>query len=90
MRMERLINVLDGDANCAVAAVGYSGLCHASALKPWKQDFGNPLLVSYKKIKAVLDQPQIQPNDKTSLQRYHQSLRSNVIWLRSMGYNSTI
>ena len=46
--MERLINVLDGDANCAVAAVGYSGLCYASALKPWKQDFGNPLLVKNK------------------------------------------
>ena len=90
MRMERLINVLDGDAKCAVAAVGYSGLFYASALKPWKQDFGNLLLVSYKKIEAVLDQPQIHPNDKTSLQRYHQSLRSTVIWLRSMGYNSTI
>ena len=38
----------------------------------------------------VLDQPQIQPNDKTSLRRYHQRLRSTVIWLKSMGYNSAI
>ena len=82
--MERLISVLDGDAKRAAAAVGHSGLFYASALKLFKQDFGNPLVVS------VLDQPQIQPNDKTSLRRYHQSLRSTVIWLKSMGYNSAI
>ena len=90
IRMERLISVLDGDAKRAVAAVGHSGLFYASALKLLKQDFGNPLVVSYKKVKAVLDQPQIQPNDKTLLRRYHQSLRSTVIWLKSMGYNSAI
>ena len=55
-----------------------------------KQDFGNPLVVSYKNVKAVLDQPQIHQNDKTSLRRYHQALRSTVIWLKSMGYNSPI
>ena len=70
----RLISVLDGDAKRAAAIVGHSGL-----------DFGNPLVVSYKKVKAVLDQPQIQPNDKTSLRRYHQGLRSTVLWLKSMG-----
>ena len=88
--MERLICLLDGDAKRAVPAVGHSGLFYASALKLLKQDFGNPLVVSYKKVKAVLDQPQIQPNDKTSLRRYTQSLRSTVIWLKSMGYNSAI
>ena len=67
-----------------------SGLFYVSALKLLKQDYGNPLVVSYKKVKAVLDQPQIQPNDKTSLRRYHQSLRSTFIWLKSMGYNSAI
>ena len=75
----RLISVLDGDAKRAAAIVGHSGL-----------DFGNPLVVSYKKVKAVLDQPQIHPNDKTSLRRYHQPLRSAVKWLKSMGYNSAI
>ena len=90
IRMERLISVLDGDAKCAVAAEGHNELFYASALKLLKQDSGNPLVVSYKKVKGVLDQPQIQPNDKTSLQRYHQSLRSTVIWLKSMGYHSGI
>ena len=88
--MERLISVLDGDAKHAVTAVGHSGLFYASALKLLKQDFGNPLVVSCKTVKAVLDQSQIHPNDKTSLQRYHQVLRSTVIWLKSMGCNSAI
>ena len=74
----------------AVAAVGHSGLFYASALKLLKQDFGNLPVASYKKVKAVLDQPQNQPNNKISLQRYHQSLRSTVIWLKSVGYNSAI
>ena len=90
IRMERLISVLDGDAKRAVTAVGHSGLFYASALKLLKQDFRNPLVVFYKKVKAVLDQPQIHLNDKTSLRRYHQVLRSTVIWLKSMGCNSAI
>ena len=52
--MERLISVLDSDAKRAVAAVGHSGLFYASALKLLKQDFGNLLVVSHKKVKAVL------------------------------------
>ena len=88
--MERLISVLDGDAKRAVAAVGHSGLFYASALKLLKQDFGNPLVVSYKKVEAVLDQSQIQLNDKTSIRRYHRSLRLTLIWLKSMGYSSAI
>ena len=88
--MERLIWALDGDAKRAVAAVGHSGLFYANALKLLKQDFGNPMVVSYKKVKAVLEQPQIHSNDKTSLRPYHQALRSAVIWLKSMGYNSAI
>ena len=90
LRMERLISEIDDDANSAVAALGHSGLFYASVLKLLKQDFGNPLVASYKKVKAVLHQPQIQPNDKTPLQRYHQGLRSTVMWLKSMRYNSAI
>ena len=55
-----------------------------------KQDFGNPLVLPYKKVKAVLDQHQIHPNDKIALRRYYQALRSTVIWLKSMGYNFAI
>ena len=52
IRMKRLISVLDGDAKGAVAAIGYSGLFYASTLKLLKQDFWNPLVVSYKKSKS--------------------------------------
>ena len=51
--MDKLI-VLDGDAKRTAAAVGHSGLFYASALKLLKQDFVNPLVVSHKKVKAVL------------------------------------
>ena len=57
IRMERLISVLDGDAKRAVAAVEHSGLFYASALKLLKQDFGNPLVVSYKKQKQLWTNP---------------------------------
>ena len=53
IRIERLIRVLDGKAKGA--AIGRSVLFYPSALKLKKQDFGNPLVVSYKKVKAVLD-----------------------------------
>ena len=55
--MERLISVLDGDAKRAVAPVEHSGLFYASALKLLKQDFGNPLVVSYKKQKQLWTNP---------------------------------
>ena len=47
--MERIFSVLDGDAKHAIAIVGHIGLFYASALKLLKQNFGNPLVVFYKK-----------------------------------------
>ncbi|XP_057291781.1 uncharacterized protein LOC130614338 [Hydractinia symbiolongicarpus] len=89
-RMERLISVLDDEAKKTVLSIGASGILYASALKALKRDFGNPVVVSYFKIKNVLDLPKIPPRDRTSLRRYQQLLNSNNTWLISMGYKSAI
>ena len=51
--MDRLLSVLDGEAKRAVSAMGQDRLFYASALKLLKQEFGNPLMVSYLKLKEV-------------------------------------
>ena len=71
--MEKLTSVLDGDAKGVVAAVGHSELFYTSALKLLKQDFGNPLIVSYKKGKAVLKLYGIQFRDSIYCKRYKSS-----------------
>ena len=57
--MERLISVLDGEAKRVVTSVGQSGIFYASVLKTLKCNFGNPVVVSYMKLKTVLDLPQL-------------------------------
>ena len=59
LRMERLLNVLDGDVKQVVSGIGRNGLFYATALKALKREFGNPYAVSFLKLKAVLDQSQI-------------------------------
>ena len=88
--MERLISVLDGEAKRVVTSVGQSGIFYASALKTLKWNFGNPEVVSYLKLKTVLDLPQLPPNDYNGLGAYHQTLKATVTWLVSMGYNVAI
>ena len=89
-RMERHLSVLDGEAEISIQSIGSNGIFYATALKTLKRDFGNPVVVSQLKLKAVLDMPQIPTNDRTSLRRYHQQLSSTIIWLTSMGYSSAI
>ena len=89
-RMERLVSVLDGEAKKAVYSIGTSGIFYATALKTLKRDFGNPVVVSHLKLKAVLDLPQLPWNDRISLRRYHQELNTTITWLSSMGYHSAI
>ena len=86
MRMERLISVLDGEAKRTVQAIGQNGIFYASAMKALKRDFGNPIVVSHAKLKAIFDQPQITNNNKISLRSYQQQLKSIVTWLKTMGY----
>ena len=53
VHIDRLLSVLDGEAKRAVSAIGQDGLFYASALKILKRDFGNPIMVSYLKLKDV-------------------------------------
>ena len=85
VRMDRLLSVLDGEAKRAVSAIGQDVLFYASALKLLKQEFGNPLMVSYLKLKEVLELPPIQHDDQNSLRNYHQKLKTKVTWLKTMG-----
>ena len=55
-----------------------------------KRNFGNPVVVSYMKLKTVLDLPQFPPNDYNGLRVYNQTLKAIVTWLVSMGYNAAI
>ena len=89
-RMERLLSVLDGEAKKSIQSIGSNGIFYASALKSLKRDFGNPVVVSHLKLKAVLDMPQIPTNDRVLLRRYHQRLSSTTTWLKSMGYHSSL
>ena len=90
VRMERLLSVLDGEAKRVVSAIGRNGLFYATALKALKREFGNPYAVSFLKLKAVLDQSQIQTDDQKGLKQFHQQLKTVIIWLTSMGYFSSI
>ena len=54
MMIEQLISVLEGEAKRSVESIGCNGI-YATALKSLKRDFGNPILVSHLKIKALLD-----------------------------------
>ena len=65
--MERLLSVLDGDTKRVVSAISRNGLVYATASKALKREFGNPYAVCFLKLRAVLDQSQIQTDDQKSL-----------------------
>ena len=74
--MEHLISMLNGKAKWVVASVGYSEIFYASALKTLKYNFGNPVVISYMKLKTVLDLLQLPPNNHNGLGAYHQKLKA--------------
>ena len=82
--MERLLSVLDGEVKCTVISVGRSGIFYAAALKTLKQNFGNPQLVAFLKLKSVLDLPQISSDNYTGLKSFHQQLKWLITWLESI------
>ena len=69
-----------------VSAMGRNGLFYATALKALKREFRNPYAVSLFKLKAVLDQSQIQTDDQKGLKQIHQRLKTVITLLTSMGY----
>ena len=88
--MERLISLLDGEEKRVVTSVGQRGIFSASALKTMKHYFGNPIVVSYMKLRTILDLPQLPPNDYNGLCAYHQTLKTTIPWLVYMGHNAAI
>ena len=66
--------------------MGRNGLFYATALKALKREFRNPYAVSLFKLKAVLDQSQIQTDDQKGLKQIHQRLNIVITLLTSMGY----
>ena len=66
--------------------MGRNGLFYATALKALKREFRNPYAVSLFKLKAVLDQSQIQTDDQKGLKQIHQRLKTVITLLTSMGY----
>ena len=55
MRMERLVSVLKGEAKRAVEGIGTNGIFYTTALKLFKREFGNPLVVCHLKMKELFE-----------------------------------
>ena len=84
--MERLLSVLEGEANRPVESIDISGIFYATALKTLKRDFGNPIVIAHLKMKHLFKQPQIKNNDRTELRMFHQHLQGAITWLISIGH----
>ena len=84
IRMERL-SVLDADAKHAVAAAGHSGLFYASALKLLKQDFRNPMVVSYKKVSKSSSGPTPNPSKQNFVMALSSSFKIDCHMVKIYG-----
>ena len=90
IRMEMLLSILDGEAKWPVISIGRNSLFYATTMKTLKSNFGNPMVVSFLKLKSVLDLPQITNKNRAGLRAFHQQLKSVITWLNSMGDISAI
>ena len=63
---------------------------YTSALKSFKRDFGDPLVVTHLKLKSVFDKPQIKSEDRIALREFRQSLKCVITWLETMGYSFSL
>ena len=57
IRMERLLSVLDWGAKLTVISIGRNSLFYAAAKKAINGNFGNPMILSFLKLKSVIDIP---------------------------------
>ena len=48
------------------------------------------MLVSHLKTKSIFGKPEISPNDKIGLRKYHQQVEITNTWLLSIGYENAI
>ena len=90
IRMERLLSVLGGEAKQTAISIGRNNLFYATAMKTLKGNFGNAMVVSFLKLKSVLDFPQITNENRAGLRAFHQRLKSVIKWSNSMGDTSAI
>ena len=88
--MERLLSVLDGETKQAVISIGRNGLFYAKEIKTLKSNFGNPMVVSFLKLKSVSNFPQITNENCAGLTALHEQLKSVITRLNSMGDTSAI
>ena len=47
-------------------------------------------MVTHAKLKNLLDKPQIAPDDRAALKRFHQQLKSTTTWLKRIGNMSAV
>ena len=73
-----------------VILISRNSLFYATAMKILNSNFGNPIVVSYLKLKSVLDLPQIINENCAVLRSFHQQLKSVITWLNSMSDTSAI
>ena len=90
LKMDHLLRVLNGDANCSIQSIGSSRIFYATALKALKRDYGNPIIVSHLRIKSLFEFPPIKSNDRIALRNFHQKLKITITWLKSIGYEVPI
>ena len=73
-----------------VQSIGQSGIFYSTVFKYLKRDYGNPTVVSYLKLKALFDLPQLQAKNEPAIRSFQQELKTTVIWLSLMEYHSSI
>lgn len=78
------------EPNKCINDLGKNGMFCVSELKSLNEQFGNPYLVSYCKLKTLFDLPPLSENDNISSKCYYQQLKGTLTWLQSMGYVSVI
>ena len=69
-----------------VQSIGQSGIFYSTVFKYLKRDYGNPTVVSYLKLKALFDLPQLQAKNEPAIRSFQQELKTTVIWLSLMEY----
>ena len=73
-----------------VHSIGQSGIFYPTVLKCLKQDFEQPTVVSYFKLKALFNQLQLQAKNKPAIRSFQEQLKTTAIWLSPMEYHSAI
>ena len=77
--VERLLGRLDVEVKWTLIAISRNGLFYAAAMKM------NTMVVSFLKLKSVIDLPQISVKNHGLLRIFYQQLKSVIMCLNSIG-----